>query len=201
MTPTEKTPARPFWVLLLQRDSEDVLYEATAMTAAAVSLGIDVTLIWFDAALEALVSGRLSEEEAGGAGNAGTLLREAREAGTVRLLACSASMVNRRVDRDVDLAMRGRHRRMADGDLAHPLGGTRFHLVIGSSVHRFKCLRFVGSWPDHPISIRHHLSLAAGSNRSVDKAIEIFFDPSLAGRRRGRACGNRIGPLTPLRGG
>jgi predicted peroxiredoxin len=101
MTPTEETPARPFWVLLLQRDSEDVLYEATAMTAAAVSLGIDVTLIWFDAALEALVSGRLSEEEAGGAGNAGTLLREAREAGTVRLLACSASMVNRRVDRDV----------------------------------------------------------------------------------------------------
>ena len=101
MTPTEKTPARPFWVLLLQRDSEDVLYEATAMTAAAVSLGIDVTLIWFDAALEALVSGRLSEDEAGGAGNAGTLLREAREAGTVRLLACSASMVNRRVDRDV----------------------------------------------------------------------------------------------------
>jgi predicted peroxiredoxin len=101
MNPTEETPARPFWVLLLQRDSEDVLYEATAMTAAAVSLGIDVTLIWFDAALEALVSGRLSEDEAGGAGNAGTLLREAREAGTVRLLACSASIVNRRVDRDV----------------------------------------------------------------------------------------------------
>jgi predicted peroxiredoxin len=99
MTPTEKTPARPFWVLLLQRDSEDVLYEATAMTAAAVSLGIDVTLIWFDAALEALVSGRLSEGEAD-AGNAGRLLREAREAGSVRLLACSASIVNRRVDRD-----------------------------------------------------------------------------------------------------
>jgi len=100
MTPTEVTPARPFWVLLLQRDSEDVLYEATAMTAAAVSLGIDVTLIWFDAALEALVSGRLSEEEAGAAGNAGTLLREAREAGSVRLLACSASIVNRRIDSD-----------------------------------------------------------------------------------------------------
>ena len=99
MTPTEKAPARPVWVLLLQRDSEDVLYEATAMTAAAVSLGIDVTLIWFDAALEALVSGRLSEEEAD-AGNAGRLLREAREAGSVRLLACSASMVNRRIDRD-----------------------------------------------------------------------------------------------------
>ncbi|HSP94558.1 MAG TPA: DsrE family protein [Thermoanaerobaculia bacterium] len=99
MTPTEETPARPFWVLLLQRDSEDVLYEAAAMTAAAVSLGIDVTLIWFDAALEALVSGRLSEGEAD-ENNAGVLLREAREAGSVRLLACSASMVNRRIDRD-----------------------------------------------------------------------------------------------------
>jgi predicted peroxiredoxin len=99
MTPTEKAPARPFWVLLLQRDSEDVLYEAAAMTAAAVSLGIDVTLIWFDAALEALVSGRLSEGEAD-ENNAGVLLREAREAGSVRLLACSASMVNRRIDRD-----------------------------------------------------------------------------------------------------
>ncbi|HLN58681.1 MAG TPA: DsrE family protein, partial [Thermoanaerobaculia bacterium] len=97
MTPTEDTPARPFWVLLLQRDSEDVLYEAAAMTAAAVSLGIDVTLIWFDAALEALVSGRLSEGEAD-ENNAGVLLREAREAGSVRLLACSASMVNRRID-------------------------------------------------------------------------------------------------------
>ena len=98
MTPTE-TPARPFWVLLLQRDSADVLYEAAAMTAAAVSLGIDVTLIWFDAALEALVSGRLSDEESD-AGGAGLLLREAREAGSVRSLACSASMVNRRLDRE-----------------------------------------------------------------------------------------------------
>jgi predicted peroxiredoxin len=99
MTAKQESPAHPFWVLLLQRDSEDVLYEAAAMTAAAVSLGIGVTLIWFDAALEALVSGRLSEEEAN-AGNAGRLLREAREAGSVRLLACSASMVNRRIDRD-----------------------------------------------------------------------------------------------------
>ena len=99
MMPTEETPARPFWVLLLQRDSEDVLSQAAAMTAAAVSLGIDVTLIWFDAALEALVSGRLSEEQ-DDAGNAGLLLREARETGSVRLLACSASMVNRRLDRD-----------------------------------------------------------------------------------------------------
>lgn len=99
MTPAEQMPGRPFWVLLLQRDSEDVLYEAAAMTAAAVSLGIDVTLIWFDAALEALVSGRLSEGEDVG-GGAALLLREAREAGTVRSLACSASMVNRRMERD-----------------------------------------------------------------------------------------------------
>jgi len=99
MTSKQESPAHPFWVLLLQRDSEDVLYEAAAMTAAAVSLGIDVTLIWFDAALEALASGRLAEEEAE-AGSAGRLLREAREAGSVRLLACSASMVNRRIDRD-----------------------------------------------------------------------------------------------------
>jgi predicted peroxiredoxin len=99
MTPPEKAPARPLWVLLLQRDSEEVLYEAAAMTAAAVSLGIDVTLIWFDAALEALVSGRLSEEHAD-AGGAGLLLREARQAGGVRSFACSASMVNRRLDRD-----------------------------------------------------------------------------------------------------
>jgi predicted peroxiredoxin len=91
-------PPRPFWVLLVQRDADDVLYEAAAMTAAAVSLGIDVTLIWFDAALEALVSGRLSEDQ-GESGGAGGLLREARETGSVRFLACSASMVNRKLDR------------------------------------------------------------------------------------------------------
>ncbi len=99
MTETREPPVRPFWVLLLQRDSGDVLYEAAAMTAAAASLGISVTLIWFDAALEALVSGRLSEEEAD-ARSAGRLLREARESGSVRSLACSASMVNRSIDRD-----------------------------------------------------------------------------------------------------
>lgn len=91
---TDAPPARrATWVLLLQRGSEDVLYEATAMTAAAVSLGIDVTLVWFDAALEALVSGRLAESEAEPA-SPGRLLREARETGRVRSLACSASMVN-----------------------------------------------------------------------------------------------------------
>ena len=89
----------PFWVLLLQRGAEDVLYEAAAMTAAAVSLGIDVTLIWFDAALEALVSGRLAEEDQD-PGSAGRLLAEARETGRVRHLACSASVVGRRLDRE-----------------------------------------------------------------------------------------------------
>lgn len=85
--------SEPSWVLLLQRDSDDVLYEAAAMTAAAVSLGIRVTLIWFDRALEALVSGRIAESETEPRG-AGRLLREAREAGTVRYLACSASAVS-----------------------------------------------------------------------------------------------------------
>jgi predicted peroxiredoxin len=101
MTAGQETPAAPprlLWVLLVQRDAEDVLYEAAAMTAAAVSLGIDVTVIWFDAALEALVSGRLTEET-GEPASAGRLLREARETGSVRFLACSASMVNRRLDR------------------------------------------------------------------------------------------------------
>lgn len=86
------------WVLLLQRGSEDVLYEAAAMTAAAVSLGIDVTLVWFDHALAALAAGRLDgatdpgeSDRPGTFGAAGRLLREAREAGRVRFLACSAS--------------------------------------------------------------------------------------------------------------
>jgi len=85
------------WVLLLQRGSEDVLYEAAAMTAAAVSLGLEVTLVWFDQALAALAAGRLDAEEAGELpgtfGAAGRLLREARETGQVRSLACSASAI------------------------------------------------------------------------------------------------------------
>jgi peroxiredoxin family protein len=85
------------WVLLLQRGSEDVLYEAAAMTAAAVSLGIDVTLVWFDHALAALAAGRLDAGDAqdlpGTHGGAGRLLREARETGRVRFLACSASAI------------------------------------------------------------------------------------------------------------
>jgi len=83
---------RPLWVLLMQRGEPDVLYEAAAMTAAAVSLGLDVTLVWLDEALEALVTGRLEEEAEERAG-AGRLLSEARESGHVRYLACSASMV------------------------------------------------------------------------------------------------------------
>jgi predicted peroxiredoxin len=82
----------PFWVLLIQRDAPDVLYEAAAMTAAAVSLGIAITLVWFDRALEALVAGRLAEGE-NQAMSAGHLLSEARETGQVRMLACSASAV------------------------------------------------------------------------------------------------------------
>ncbi|MDQ2979912.1 MAG: hypothetical protein M3R62_11895, partial [Acidobacteriota bacterium] len=66
-----------------------------AMTAAAVSLGLDVTLVWFDHALDALAAGKLDDtSEPGGPGTfgaAGRLLREARSAGRVRLLACSAS--------------------------------------------------------------------------------------------------------------
>ena len=86
------------WVLLLQRGSEDVLYEAAAMTASAVSLGIEVTLVWFDHALAALAAGRLDgaaepgeTDRPGTFSSAGRLLREAREAGRVRFLACSAS--------------------------------------------------------------------------------------------------------------
>jgi predicted peroxiredoxin len=98
--PPPVSPERPVWVLLLQRGAGDVLYEAAAMTAAAVSLGIDVTLIWFDAALEALVSGSLAQED-GDPASPGRLLSEARETGRVRFLACSASVVGRRLDREV----------------------------------------------------------------------------------------------------
>ena len=82
----------PFWVLLVQRDAPDVLYEAAAMTAAAVSLGVDVTLVWFDRALDLLASGQL-HEDASGLEHAARLFAEARETGRVRMLACSASMV------------------------------------------------------------------------------------------------------------
>ena len=85
------TPSRESWVVLLHRDEERGLYEAAAMAAAASSLDVSVTLVWFDAALDALVSGKLEEsgEEAGVA----ALLAGARETGRVRFLACSASAV------------------------------------------------------------------------------------------------------------
>jgi predicted peroxiredoxin len=78
--------------LLVQRDAPDVLYEAAAMTAAAVSLGVDVTLVWFDRALDLLASGQL-HEDGSGLERAARLFAEARETGRVRMLACSASMV------------------------------------------------------------------------------------------------------------
>jgi predicted peroxiredoxin len=102
--PPRAIPGPALWVLLLQRGAPDVLYEAAAMTAAAVSLGLDVTLVWFDAALQALVDGSLDGEdgtlEPGTAGGAGRLLDEARRAGRVRYLACSASMVAGRAGAD-----------------------------------------------------------------------------------------------------
>jgi len=82
------------WVVLLHRDEEGGLYEAAAMAAAASSLQISVTLVWFDAALDALVSGRL--EESGEEMSAAGLLASARETGRVRCLACSASAVKGR---------------------------------------------------------------------------------------------------------
>ena len=88
---------RPVWVLLLQRDAPEAMYEAAAMTAAAVSLGLEVTLVWFDGALDALAGGRLDGQDElstpGSAGAAGRLFQEARRSGRVRFLACSASMV------------------------------------------------------------------------------------------------------------
>ena len=82
---------RESWVVLLHRDEAGGLYEAAAMAAAASSLGVSVTLVWFDAALDALVSGRL--DESGDGGGAAGLLADARETGRVRFLACSASAV------------------------------------------------------------------------------------------------------------
>jgi predicted peroxiredoxin len=88
---------RENWVVLLHRGDGDALYEASAMAAAATSLGVSVTLVWFDAALEALVEGRLEDSETREASCA-ELLSVARETGLLRLLACSASAVSRRVE-------------------------------------------------------------------------------------------------------
>ena len=89
---------RESWVVLLHRAEESGLVEAAAMAAAATSLGIAVTLVWFDGALEALVSGDL--EESAGESNAAALLAGARETGLLRSLGCSASAVNRKLDLD-----------------------------------------------------------------------------------------------------
>lgn len=83
------------WVVLLQRGEADALYEAAAMAASATSLGVSVTLVWFDAALEALVAGRMDEAADRGA-SPSSLLAAARETGRLRSLACSASAVNAR---------------------------------------------------------------------------------------------------------
>ncbi|MEP6470776.1 MAG: hypothetical protein ABJC28_02080 [Acidobacteriota bacterium] len=82
---------RESWVVLLHRDEAVGLYEAAAMAATAASLDLSVTLVWFDAALDALVSGRL--DDSGDGGDVAGLLADARETGRVRLLACSASAV------------------------------------------------------------------------------------------------------------
>jgi predicted peroxiredoxin len=87
MTDTEN------WIVLLQRGEDDPLYEAAAMAASATSLGIAVTVVWFDGALEALLSGRLDEPGERGTSPA-ALFRAAKETGRLRSLACSASAVN-----------------------------------------------------------------------------------------------------------
>jgi predicted peroxiredoxin len=84
-------PSRESWVVLLHRDDESGLYEAAAMAAAASSLDVSVVLVWFDGALEALVSGKL--DDFGEENDVAGLLAAARETGRVRFLACSASAV------------------------------------------------------------------------------------------------------------
>lgn len=88
---TEAAPET--WLVLLHRAEESTLYEAAAMAASATSLGISVTIVWFDAALDALVSGGLGEE--GDESSAAALLSSARATGLLTSLACSASAVNR----------------------------------------------------------------------------------------------------------
>lgn len=85
--------AEESWILLLHRAEESTLYESAAMAASATSLGIAVTLVWFDGALEALVTGALGETE--DESTAAALFASARATGLLRSLACSASAVNR----------------------------------------------------------------------------------------------------------
>lgn len=84
---------RESWVVLVHRTEDESLYESAAMAAAATSLGIAVTLVWFDAALDSLVSGSLGEVR--DESTAAALLASARATGLLRSLACSASAVNR----------------------------------------------------------------------------------------------------------
>ena len=85
--------ARESWLVLLHRAEEGTLHEAAAMAASATSLGISVTLVWFDVALDALVSGALGEE--GDESTTAALLASARATGLLKSLGCSASAVNR----------------------------------------------------------------------------------------------------------
>ena len=88
-----KETAGESWILLLHRAEESTLHESAAMAASATSLGIAVTLVWFDAALEALVTGALGETE--DESTPAALFASARATGLLRSLACSASAVNR----------------------------------------------------------------------------------------------------------
>jgi predicted peroxiredoxin len=81
-------------VVLVQREDPAALREAAAMAASATSLGVEVFLVWFGPALEALVHGRLEEPAAGAGAGAAALLEEARETGRLRHLACSAAAVS-----------------------------------------------------------------------------------------------------------
>jgi hypothetical protein len=84
---------RETWLVLLHRSEESTLHESAAMAASATSVGIAVTLVWFDSALDALVSGALGEAE--DESTTAALLAAARATGLLRSLACSASAVNR----------------------------------------------------------------------------------------------------------
>lgn len=84
---------RESWLVLVHRPEEESLHLSAAMAASATSLGIAVTLVWFDGALEALTSGALGE--ARDETSAAALLAAARRTGLLRTLACSASAVNR----------------------------------------------------------------------------------------------------------
>ena len=86
-------PAGESWLVLLHRAEATTLYESAAMAASATSVGISVTVVWFDAALDALVAGALGE--VGDESTAAALFESARSTGLLRSLACSASAVNR----------------------------------------------------------------------------------------------------------